>query len=296
MLFVSAISFAQVNEKENLKKTEAAAAKVGADKPDGWVKAGTFSLIGNQATFNNWLAGGQSNIAANLLINYDFNYKKGDLNWDNKVIVGYGIAKIKNAKTQKTDDRLLYNSLVGKKATGYWFYSAFFNFQTQLDSGFDPATQTNRISHFFSPAYFQLGPGMMWKKSDTFKFNIAPATSRLIVVHPHFTSPEALALAGRTTSFGVAEGKSTRYEFGAAVNGYYKFNVMKNVSVEQIANLYSNYLDSAKNVDIDYQVNVVMTINKYLSTNFTFQTIYDDNAFQGFQTRQNIGLGVNYGF
>jgi hypothetical protein len=43
-------------------------------------------------------------------------------------------------------------------------------------------------------------------------------------------------------------------------------------------------------------LNIVMKINKYLSTNFAFQTIYDDNAFRGFQTKQIIGLGVNYGF
>ena len=38
------------------------------------------------------------------------------------------------------------------------------------------------------------------------------------------------------------------------------------------------------------------TLNKYLTTNFAYQTIYDDNAFPGFQTRQVIGIGVNYGF
>jgi hypothetical protein len=44
------------------------------------------------------------------------------------------------------------------------------------------------------------------------------------------------------------------------------------------------------------QINIVMKVNKYLSTNLAFQTIYDDNAFEGFQTRQVIGLGVNFGF
>jgi hypothetical protein len=39
-----------------------------------------------------------------------------------------------------------------------------------------------------------------------------------------------------------------------------------------------------------------MTINKFLTTNFSFQTIYDDNAFQGFQVRQVFGLAVKYGF
>jgi hypothetical protein len=73
-------------------------------------------------------------------------------------------------------------------------------------------------------------------------------------------------------------------------------SVRKNVSAENFLNLYSNYLEDPQNVDVDYQINIVMTINKTLSANFTYQTIYDDNAFQGFQTREVFGLGVNYGF
>jgi hypothetical protein len=145
-----------------------------------------------------------------------------------------------------------------------------------------------KTSHFFSPAYFQFGPGMLWKKSDNLKVNIAPATSKLIVVNPDFT------VAG--PSFGVEQGDSTRFEFGAAVNGYYKFTLFENVTLENIINLYSNYIEDPQNVDLDYTLNVVMKVNKYLTTNLAFQTVYDDNAFRGFQTRQVIGLGVNYGF
>lgn len=279
---------AQVNEKELLKKTEEAVAKIKDEKPNGWVKKGMFTLLANQATFNNWLAGGQSNISGNIGLNYDFNYKYNSWSWDNKLIAGYGLTKIKGQDIQKTDDRIEFNSLLGKKASGYWYYSAFFNFKTQFDSGFDPADNSVKLSHFFSPAYFQFGPGMMWKKSDNLKFNIAPATSKLIIVHSHFTE--------FGPSFGVHQGDSSRYEFGAAANGYYKFNLMTNVTMENILNLYSNYLEEAQNFDIDYTMNIVMKINKVLTTNFAFQTIYDDNAFRGFQTRQVIGLGVNYGF
>jgi hypothetical protein len=285
-LMTASLSIAQTEEKENLKKTEEAV-KVAADKPSRWVKKGTFTFLANQATFNNWLAGGQSNISGNVGLNYDFNYKSGDWNWDNRLFAAYGLTKIKDQEMQKSDDRLEFNSLVGKKASGYWFYSAFFNFKTQLDSGFD-LTSGKKTSHFFSPAFFQFGPGMLWKKSDNLKVNIAPATSKLIIVHHHFTHLEP--------SFGVEQGDSSRIEFGAAVNGYYKFNLMENVSVENILNLYSNYLEDPQNVDIDYTLNIAMKINKSLSTNFAFQTIYDDNAFPGFQTRQIIGLGVNYGF
>lgn len=264
------------------------AQEITIDSTKHWTRKGVFTLLANQSSFDNWLAGGQNNFAGNANINYDFNYKNGDWNWDNKIIAAYGLTKIKDADTQKTDDRIEFNSLLGKKASGNWFYSAFFNFKTQMDTGLDPATRTTKISHFFSPAFFQLGPGMLWKKSDNLKVNFAPATSRVILVHDHFTE--------FGPSFGVEQGETTRYEFGAAINGYYKFQIMENVSVENILNLYSNYLEDAKNVDIDYQLNIVMKINKYLSTNFAFQTIYDDNSFNGFQTRQVIGVGLNANF
>ncbi len=273
ILFVSVVTFAQETTIDTTKH---------------WTRKGVFTFLANQSSFSNWQAGGQNNFAGNIGVNYDFNYKNGDWNWDNKLILAYGLTKVKGTETQKTDDRIEFNSLLGKKASGDWFYSAFFNFKTQMDTGLDPATQTVKISHFFSPAFFQFGPGMLWKKSDNLKVNLAPATSKLIVVHGHFTE--------FGSSFGVEQGETTRYELGAAVNGYYKFNIMENVSVENILNLYSNYLEEAQNVDIDYQLNIVMKINKFLSTNFAFQTIYDDNAFRGFQTKQIIGLGVNYGF
>jgi hypothetical protein len=71
---------------------------------------------------------------------------------------------------------------------------------------------------------------------------------------------------------------------------------MTNVSLENIVSVYSNYIDKPQNIDLDYQINIVMRINRYLSTNLSMQAIYDDNAFQGFQTRQVFGLAVNFGF
>ena len=129
---------------------------------------------------------------------------------------------------------------------------------------------------------------MLWKKSDNFKVNIAPATARFIFVHGHFTE--------NGESFGVEQGETSRFEFGASLSALYKFDIMENVSAENKLNLYSNYLEKPENVDIDYELNVVMQINRFLSTNIAFQTIYDDNAYKGFQIRQMVGLGLNYKF
>jgi hypothetical protein len=264
------------------------AQEISKDTTKLWTKKGNMSLLFNQSTYNKkWLGGGTSNIAGNFGLNYDFNYKKGDVVWDNKFILAYGLSKIKgDDRTAKTDDRLELNSLWGKKASGQWYYSMFFNFKTQMDSGFDSNRQL--ISHFFSPAYFQLGPGMLWKKSNNLSVNFSPATARIILVHLHFTD--------FGSSFGVLQGDSSRFEFGASISGYYKFNIMTNVGIENRVNLYANYLDKPQNVDIDYQMNVVMRINKFLSANVALQAIYDDNTIQAVQIREVFGLGVNYGF
>jgi hypothetical protein len=252
-----------------------------------WSRSGTFTFLLNQSAFENWVAGGVSSVSGTVGVNYDINYLKGDWSWDNKIIASFGITKIKEEDVKKTDDRLEWNSVIGKKAKGYWFYSAFLNFKTQFTDDLD--SDTEGPTKFLSPGYLQIGPGMLWKKSENLKVNIAPATSKLIVVDKNLTLPDA-------AYFGVEEGKSTRFEFGASVGAYYKFDLMKNISMENTLNLYSNYLEDPQNVDLDYTMNLVMNINKYISTTLAYQTIYDDNAFEGLQTRQVFGLGVNYNF
>lgn len=266
------------------------------DTVSPWTAKGNASLLINQSTFNNWVAGGENNISGNVGINYDVNYKKNDWSWDNKFIASYGLVKTKtSAFAKKTDDRLEINSILGKQMSKYWYYSAFLNFRTQFTKGYkyerdeNDAEIRNEYTNFFSPAYLLIGPGVMYKRDENLKVNLSPATSKFTFVDKGFTLPDE-------AYFGVKEGESMRYELGFNASAYYKVDVIANVTFENILNLYSNYLEDAQNVDIDYQLNVVMRINRYLTTNLMFQTIYDDNAFRGFQVRQVFGVAVNYGF
>lgn len=303
LLVAFAVSFTTVNaqntEKELAKNTEKAVTRL-QDTVNGWTKKGNITFLFNQSNFNNWVAGGENNISGNLGLNYDFNYKKQDWTWDNKVLASYGLIQSKNAEFEKkTDDRFEFNSIVGKKAFGEWYYSFFLNFRTQFTKGFVYGNDANgkeirtENTNFLSPGYLTFGPGLFWKKSNNLKVNFAPLTSKVTFVNKDFTSVPGYVDG---SYFGVDANKSLRYELGFYASGYYKFNIMENVSAENTLNLYSNYLEDAKNVDLDYTLAIVMKINKFMSANIIFQSIYDDNAFQGFQTRQIFGLGVNYGF
>ena len=139
---------------------------------------------------------------------------------------------------------------------------------------------------------------MLWKKSDNFKINISPFAARITFVDKDFTKvendPDAIAAFNEKKYFGVEANESTNFELGASVSGYAKFNIVENVTVENILALYSDYLDKPQNLNIDYTLNINMKINSFMSANFTFQAIYDENAVSSVQIRETIGVGLNY--
>lgn len=280
--------------------------------PNGWTRAGNISLLFNQAAFNaEWTGGGTSNYAGNLSLSYDFNYKHDKISWNNRLIGEYGITKNKDDKyARKTNDRLELNSILGQQIKeSNWYKSLFLNVKTQFAKGYefngdlnpeDPGYRTE-TTHFLSPANIQFGPGLLWKKNNNLYVNVSPATAKFILVDKDFTRvntaiPGALDAYNENKYFGVDANESSRFEFGASLSAYAKVNLMANISAENILNLYSNYLEDPQNVDVDYTLNIVMKVNKYISSNITFQAIYDDNAVQGFQIREALGVGLTYGF
>lgn len=271
-------------------------------QPDGWSSGGKFQVLFNQSAFNKeWSGGGTSSVAANLMLDYNLNYKKGDFTWDNRLISNYGLTKLKGDEfARKTSDRFEINSIAGKQLTNSnWYYSFFTNFRTQFTKGYVYSKNAEGLpvrtetTHFISPAYLQFGPGMMWKKSEDLWINIAPATSRFIFVDDKFTS---IAGYENESYYGVEEGKSSRYELGASFTGYSRLDVMKNVTFENTLSLYSNYLDEPGNIDIDYLMNIGMSVNKWITADLIFQAIYDDNTIGAFQIREVFGAGFNYTF
>ena len=271
--------------------------------PDGWTTEGYFQLLFNQSAFNEeWTGGGTSSIAGNLLLDYQEHYRDGDFTWDNRYLATYGLTKLKGDEfLRKTSDRLELSTIAGLQVQeSNWYYSFFGNFRTQFTKGYEYSEdpETGRVirtetTSFLSPAYLQAGPGMMWKKNENLWFNLAPATARFIFVSSDFTSDPGYVDG---SYYGVEQGETSRFEFGASFSGYAQLEIMENVSIENNLTLYSNYLDEPGNIDIDYLANLNMSINRYLTASLIFQAIYDDNIVEAFQIREVFGAGLNYSF
>lgn len=260
-----------------------------------WKKGGVAKLLFNQAAFSEWASGGQNSIALSFHADYDLNYTKNGWNWDTKFLGDFGLTKLSGTKfLRKTNDRFDLQSFLGKNFSKQWSYSTVFGLKTQFARGYQygedsdgDETRTLR-THFFSPVYIQLGVGLYWKKSKNLWVNIAPFTQRLTLVSRKFT----MDLPEEKEYFGVRKGDNHRFELGASVNAFYKFSPMENMTLEQRLGLYSDYLDKAENVDIDYQIAAELQVNEYVSTNLILQLVYDDNAVQRLQVREVFGVGV----
>lgn len=292
VLLLAAPLFAQITQQEEEEEEQE------EEIAEGWTNGGNFSLMFNQAAFNSeWMSGGTSSLAADLIVDYRITYRKDRLTWVNNFLGEYGLTKQKGENfTRKTSDNLELNSILGYQVEedSRWFYSFMLDFRTQWGKGYEyDEEQGSRTltTRFMSPGYLKFGPGMLYKNEDILQVNIAPLTSRFVFVNDQFTT-----VAGYESEsyYGMKPGKSMRYEFGASVDAISVLPLTDNITLNQRLSLFSDYLDKPQNINIDYTLKVDMEINKYLSASVLFQAIYEDKAVSSFQTREMIGIGFSH--
>ncbi|MBL19225.1 MAG: hypothetical protein CMC82_05290 [Flavobacteriaceae bacterium] len=266
-----------------------------APSDEGWKRGGNATFLFNQSAFSEWASGGQNSISLSFHTDYDISFKRNGWNWDTKFLGDFGLTKISGTKfLRKTNDRIDLQSFLGKSFSKKWSYSTVFGVKTQFARGYtfgknSESEETRSLrTQFFSPVYIQLGVGLYWKKSKDIWVNMAPITQRLTLVSRKFTAD----LQEGQEYFGVRKGDNHRFELGASVNAFYKFSPLENITLEQRLGLYSDYLDQAENVDLDYQISAEMKVNERISTNLIIQLVYDDNAVQNLQVRQVFGIGL----
>lgn len=288
ILLSSSSGFSQ-NKHEKTSKQDSQKPQDSIDiniKKKYWKINGINSVSGNQSSFSNWQLGGTGNITVDVRLNYDVNYAKDKWSLDNKLIAKYGFNKNKENSLKKTEDGIELNSILARNFKRDWYYSFFFNFKTQFDKGLDPKDPKKKVSHFMSPIFVMAGPGIFWKKDDKLKVNFSPATPRFVFVHSEFTK------MGK--SYGVSRDQVHRFEFGPSLYAYYKFDIMKNVTMENIAQAFTNYLHKTANIDFNYQASLYLKVNTFISANVYYEALYDSDIIEKLQQKESIGVGFKY--
>lgn len=285
-------------------------------KKTKWEKKNSIGFDLSEIAFVNWSAGGVSSVSGLLKGNFSRIYNSENLKWGNELIIRYGVNKQDGVEWRKTDDAFQFNSTVGyrKDTLSNWYHSAKFNFNTQFTNGYAYPNTDIAISKPFAPAYTFLGVGAEYSnKKEQINVYISPLTMKnTLVLDQRLANQGAFGVEKAlydADGFLTKEGQKSKTELGFLVTSHFKREIFKNIVFENRLSLYSDYLNHFGNVDIDWQAQLDLVVNKYVRANIGIHLIYDDDikakeeiageqvtVGPKIQLKQMIGVGLVYNF
>ena len=148
-----------------------------------------------------------------------------------------------------------------------------------------------------APGYLMTGIGFTWIPNKFFTAVLSPAAWRGTFVLNDRLSDEG--------AYGVKPGKRLLSEFGANLKLEGRYEFLKNMTLYSRLDLYSDYLRKPQNVDINWEVQINMVINKWFSTTPTTNMVYDDDVkitlsdgrkVKRVQFKELLGVGLQFNF
>lgn len=280
---------AQVTDAEKKLKT------IETDTVVGWKTGAVIGANLSQTALVNWSAGGESSVAINSLVSLFANYKSENTAWDNSLDLGYGLLNQGSKGFIKTDDRFDLLSKYGRKAFSNFYYAGLVNFKTQFAPGYNYPNDSVQISNFMAPAYLLGAIGMNYQPNSYFNVFVAPFTGKMTIVNDAFLSSKG--------AFGVTPGERVKGEFGGYARMIYSRNkfdaeILKNVAFTTKLDLFSNYLKDPQNVDVSWETQIALKVNKYISVNLNTHLLYDadikiDGGPAKVQFKEILALGFS---
>jgi hypothetical protein len=281
-----------------------------------WKKENKVGLDISQITFVNWNAGGNNSVSGLLKGQFIRTYIRENIHWKNELIARYGINKQEKQEIRKTDDQLQINSTFGYRTDSIsnWYYAGKFNFNTQFANGYAYPNTDLAISKPFAPAYTFLGIGAEYSRKDlNLNLYLSPLTQKTTLVFDQRLADQGAFGVEKAIydEFGnlVRKGKNIRNETGILITNQWKKEVYKNIMLEHRIALYTDYINNFGNIDVDWQLQLDMTVNQYVKANIGTHIVYDDdikskeevNGVQVIkgpkvQLKQLLGVGLTYSF
>ncbi len=287
--------------------------------PSFWTKINRLGLNLSEVAFVNWNAGGDNSVSALGNVRIERNYKFRYIKWDNYLQMRYGLNAQEGRKLRKTDDAFKISSTFGyrRDTISNWYYSVKANFNTQFSNGYKYPDRSLPISRFMAPGYFFLGAGTSYITEDQ-KFNlyISPLTQKATFVLDQFLADKG-AFGVKKAIFDVngnvvQSGENQFIELGFLITNTWQTTLAKNIGLRHDLSLYSDYLASFGNIDIDWELNLNLKVNEFITTNIGTHLIYDDDILfdrqidangivtdpgePRLQFKQTLGIGVSYEF
>ncbi len=202
-------------------------------KDTSWKVNGLIGLNVTNTSLNNWQGGGSNNFALNAIFNMEAIYKKGDLEYLNKIDAQFGLIRPGQDALRKNMDQLFFLMKLNKRAFDqpYWYYSLQGDYRTQFAPGFkyengQPVGQA--VSDLNSPGYLQAALGLDYKPNSYFSAAISPIAGKITMVNRQYLADDGMyGVEPATYDTGgvrLTAGQKVRYEYGGRVVIKFKNN------------------------------------------------------------------------
>lgn len=242
-------------------------------KPDFWTFSGEYNMqfLQNYVS-SNWYKGGQSNysVLGSLTVEANYNNKQ-KVRFDNKLELKLGLQTTRGDSlhsTKTSEDLIRYTGKLGLQARHHWYYTLQTIAQTQFMRSYK-SNDPKVYSDFFSPFTLNVSLGMDYnvnwlKERLTGSIHLAPFAY-------NFKYVDRLSLA---TRYGLDEGKHQLHDYGSEINIDLTYKFATNMKWRSRLYFYTTY----KRTEIEWENNVVLQINRFLSTNIFVYPRFDDGA------------------
>ncbi len=299
---------------------------VKVEKPKYWDNAVTTSISFGQTYLSQWAAGGYNNVTINANLDGRANYTRDKLLGVTRLQMDYGLLYSADKPIfQKTKDRIYFESKWGlQSGIKNLAYSASFDFRTQFDNNYaygtpkaDGETEPTKEdwlnartlkSGFFSPAYVNLGLGILWTPAPWFSLNVAPLTGGLVVVNQEALR-KTYGMQLREESLDASIGanyRSVRFDLGAQIKADASWVINDEFAYTTQLALFYNYLKPKVEPRVTWDNKIVWKLRKWMALTFTTNLIYDPLVLvrdtdgdgvadaKGVQFRQYSEIGFTY--
>src|SRR5690554_637479 len=250
----------------------------------GWRTKNEVGLLLNQVSFTNWNSGGTNSISGIVSTKSIAKYKQEKWFWNSELNLKYGLNKQQDNGVKKTEDVIDLNSnvVLQTDSISNWFYSARFSFNTQFSNGYKYPNKDEAISRFLAPGYMFFGVGMEYgRKIEHLSFYASPFTLKTtFVMDDHLANRGAFGVNPAIYDMDgnmLSKGNNIKQEVGILLTNKYEENIFENIKLNSHLRLYTDYVNSFGNIDIDWEVNIDMKVNKFVKATLGSHLRYDND-------------------
>ena len=249
-----------------------------ATKKQFWKYKSETSFLFSQSALSNWVKGGENSIAMALDVTGYANYNNPTvkLSSNNFARLKFGFLASGGNPMRKNLDLLETNSKLNHKAFGKFDFSAIMLFKTQLARGYtykktpSGADTSIIVSKFFNPAILTMGIGLDYKPNKTTSLNLSPLSYKGTFVLDTALIDEQ--------KYGILKGRTSKIEPGASFMLTNTFKPLSNVSITNRLQLFTNYINNPQNIDVDWEIIAVASLNWFTEVRLNTHLIFDDDT------------------